>query len=268
LGYYRRARLLHRGARYVARELGGTLPDDAPGLLAIPGVGRYTAGALASIAFDRAVPLVDGNVARVLSRIRGIEDPKRQGADAKEHWRVVQAVLDHGSPRVLAQALMELGATVCTPRATACEACPVAEVCQARARGLVAAIPAPKKKIAQPIQRWAAPAVIWRGQLLMVRREAQGMLASMWCLPLLELSKSDDPEATVTRWLDVPARVDAVADPVEHVFTHRVWKLVPVVVTAKRKPKVAGDVAWVRATQRPAGGIPSVTKKLLERVGW
>ena len=112
LGYYRRARLLHRGARHVVDRHGGTLPADAEGLRSIPGVGDYTAGAIASIAFDLPVPLVDGNVARVLSRIEAIEDPREQAATARRHWRRVAEILRHGTPRVLSQALMELGATV------------------------------------------------------------------------------------------------------------------------------------------------------------
>jgi A/G-specific adenine glycosylase len=270
LGYYRRARLLHRGARHVARELGGTMPSDAAGLLAIPGVGRYTAGALASIAFDRPVPLVDGNVARVLARVRGIEEPRLQGADAKEHWHIVQAVLERGSPRVLAQALMELGATVCTPRAASCHACPVADLCVARARGRVDAIPAPRKKIAQPLQRWVAPAIVWRGRMLLVRRDREGLLANMWCLPLVAVHGSSVEPAEVARaWPDVPARVQTVADTVKHVFTHRIWEMAPVRMSVGRKPNIAStETAWVRRGERPGGGLPSVTNKLLEAVGW
>ncbi|HRI09659.1 MAG TPA: A/G-specific adenine glycosylase, partial [Nannocystaceae bacterium] len=130
LGYYRRARLLHAGARHVASALGGSLPRTGEGLRSIPGVGRYTAGAIASIAFDEPVPLVDGNVARVLSRLGAIEDVKGQGADAPGHWKVVAEVLGAGSPRVLAQALMELGATVCTPQSPRCSLCPAQELCQ------------------------------------------------------------------------------------------------------------------------------------------
>ncbi|MCA9706094.1 MAG: A/G-specific adenine glycosylase, partial [Myxococcales bacterium] len=137
LGYYRRARLLHRGARHVVEELRGSIPADAEGLRAIPGVGEYTAGAIASIAFDRPEPLVDGNVARVLSRVEAIEDPKQQLATARRHWRRVAGILRHGTPRVLSQALMELGATVCTPRSPQCLLCPVRSVCAAHRAGQV-----------------------------------------------------------------------------------------------------------------------------------
>ncbi|MCA9638857.1 MAG: A/G-specific adenine glycosylase, partial [Myxococcales bacterium] len=185
LGYYRRARLLHRGARYVLDECGGVVPGDATSLRAVPGVGRYTAGAITSIAFDSPAALVDGNVARVVSRLLAIREPERQGANNAIHWDVAQAVLERGSPRVLAQALMELGATVCTPTSPRCASCPVRASCGAHAEGLVDTIPAPRKKIAQPEEDLWALAVFWRGRLLLERRPEQGLLAGLWCLPLV-----------------------------------------------------------------------------------
>jgi A/G-specific adenine glycosylase len=260
LGYYRRARLLHRGARYVAGELGGHVPQDAARLREIPGVGRYTAGAIASIAFDRAEPLVDGNVARVLSRVCCVEDPKQQGADAKEHWSLTAAVLQHGSPRVLAQALMELGATVCTPKSPTCRLCPVRQVCGAQARGKQDAIPAVRKQVNQPLSRLAALAVVARKRLMLVRRPAEGLLASLWCLPLLDLDTRDE---AVTR---LGGAVEAEGKMVRHVFTHRIWELHPTVVAVPRRPRQAAETTWIAAGQRPAGGIPTVTEKLLRAV--
>src|SRR5690606_9317477 len=131
----RRARLLHRGAKHVHEQLGGQLPRSAAELRSIPGIGRYTAGAIASIAFDQKAPLVDGNVARVHSRLLALVDPREQDASHEGHWRFVESILEHGSPRILAQALMELGATVCTPRSPSCSRCPARKPCRARAEG-------------------------------------------------------------------------------------------------------------------------------------
>ncbi|MEM9454690.1 MAG: A/G-specific adenine glycosylase [Myxococcota bacterium] len=287
LGYYRRARLLHRGARYVVEHEGGRVPSDAAALRAIPGVGEYTAGAIASIAFDRPVPLVDGNVARVLSRVEGIEQPAQQLATARRHWRRVAGILRHGTPRVLSQALMELGATVCTPRSPQCLLCPVRSCCEAHRRGRVDQIPAPRKKVAQPAFAWLALAACWRGRLLLVRRPAEGLLADLWCLPLVSapgdvaalgrgldrgLDRGLNREAVEAgfnvsvRWAEAPLPV------VRHVFTHRIWQIHPLVGRAARKP------AWTQAPverqcfiapgQRPPGGMPRVTEKLLERIGW
>ncbi len=269
LGYYRRARLLHKGARYVRDTHGGTVPDEGAALLAVPGVGRYTAGAIASIAFDKPQALVDGNVARVLSRVRGIEEPKQQDASAKGHWTLTDAILRNGKPRILAQALMELGATVCTPKSPRCEQCPIAARCNAYATGRTASIPAPRKKVAQPVDRLCALAVVSRKRLLMVKRPATGLLASMWCLPLVvdedgptELGTVfDDPDA-----MDDWSRIAAV----KHVFTHRIWEMSVCRAQLARRPSVRLDAetAWISPGQRPAGGIPSVTEKLLAASGF
>jgi A/G-specific adenine glycosylase len=126
LGYYRRARMLHVAAKLVVRELGGKFPTTAEGWRALPGVGRYTASAIASIAFDEPVAVVDGNVERVLQRIAG------QPLAGKEFWVKAEALLDHERPGDFNQAMMELGATVCTPRAPMCLTCPVVKLCATR----------------------------------------------------------------------------------------------------------------------------------------
>ncbi|MCX4242137.1 A/G-specific adenine glycosylase [Paraliomyxa miuraensis] len=275
LGYYRRARLLHRGARHVVQAQGGQIPSDAEGLRAIPGVGEYTAGAIASIAFDRPVPLVDGNVARVLSRIEAIEDPRQQVATARRHWQRVEAILQGGTPRVLSQALMELGATVCTPRSPQCSVCPVREVCGAHRDGRQDRIPAPRKKIASPTECWLALAITWRGRVLMVRRPAEGLLADLWCLPLVSMPAEGKDLAAAAgealggvRWSEAPLPM------VRHVFTHRIWELHPLVGRASRKPRWPGlpdeRQCWLEAGQAPPGGLPRVASKLLERIdrGW
>jgi A/G-specific adenine glycosylase len=270
LGYYRRARFLHRGARYVVDSLGGEIPRAADALRSVPGIGAYTAGAIASIAFDRPEPLVDGNVARVSSRLRLVGDPKAQVATHRAHWSWVEEVLCAGRPRVLAQALMELGATVCTPRSPRCDACPVRELCGARATGRELEIPAPKRRAASPRVRLWAPAIAWGDRILLERRPDEGLLAGMWCLPVIERSDLDDDVATrVAEVLGMKTRVDgeALADVV-HTFTHRVWVLTPVLLRAVRRPALTRRsdgrrLRWVAAGERPPGGVPRVTEKLL-----
>lgn len=279
LGYYRRARLLHAGAKYVAHELGGRVPGDAEALRKIPGVGRYTAGAITSIAFDRPAALVDGNVARVLSRLQAIEDPKLQDAGAAGHWALAQKIVEAGSPRVLAQALMELGATVCTPVAPKCLVCPVREVCAAHRRGLQDTIPAPKKRAPSPRQDLWAVAVRHRGRVLLERRPAEGLLAGMWCLPLLERAEAGGPASReqIAAVTGVAVRgVEAFTEPVKHVFTHRVWVLWPCRGEVEAEVELAegtgrkgqAETMWIAAGERPIGGIPRLTEKLLERLGY
>jgi A/G-specific adenine glycosylase len=275
LGYYRRARLLHRGAQHVVEQHGGQVPADAEGLRSIPGVGEYTAGAIASIAFDMPVPLVDGNVARVLSRIEAIEDPREQAATARRHWRRVAGILRHGTPRVLSQALMELGATVCTPRSPQCLLCPVRAHCRAQALGKQAEIPAPRKKVEQPTSQWLALAATHRGRLLLVRRPAEGLLGDLWCLPLVEAEGNTaalEREA-ITAGFTTPVQWAAAPLPaVRHVFTHRIWDLHPLLGRASKKPQwrhaPADRQCFVAPGEAPPGGLPRVTEKLLERLGW
>jgi A/G-specific adenine glycosylase len=173
LGYYRRARMLHAAAKVVARELGGQFPATAEGLLALPGVGRYTAAAIASIAFGEPVAVVDGNVERVLRRLSG------RCLAGEEFWRAAEGLLDRGRPGDFNQAVMELGATVCTPRAPVCLTCPVVELCATRGEMAETAKAARQKK-------WEIHYALdcRDGKVFLVQRPRDAQLmAGMWELP-------------------------------------------------------------------------------------
>ena len=177
LGYYRRARLLHAGAKEVARR--SDMPTDRAGLLALPGIGRYTAGAIASIAFGEEVGLVDGNVARVFARLFAIEDgAERKGARRLEV--LADALVDAGRPGDFNQALMELGATTCTPRAPACDRCPVATTCKARAEGRVHELPRTAPAPAKATERVQAIVAGRVGRILIARRRSGGLFGGLW----------------------------------------------------------------------------------------
>src|SRR5271165_4058176 len=141
LGYYRRARMLHAAAKVVARERGGKFPNNAHALRELPGIGRYTAAAIASIAFAEPVAVVDGNVERVLQRVTG------QRLAGEEVWSTAEKLLDHERPGDFNQAMMELGATVCTPRSPACLTCPIVELCATRGELPGPAKPSRQKKL-------------------------------------------------------------------------------------------------------------------------
>ncbi len=184
LGYYRRARLLHAAARAIVREHGGAIPASLDALLQLPGVGRYTAGAVASIAFGVRAPLVDGNVARVLSRWFCVK-----GDDAAERlWRIADEMVPARSPGDFNQALMELGAMVCTPRAPRCEACPVQRWCRAFEAGRVDEYPSAKNRKRPRVVRQDVVAVRCNGRWLVQQRDGEGMWAGMWQLPTRESS--------------------------------------------------------------------------------
>ena len=187
LGYYRRARNLHAASRLVTRRHDGRIPDDRDALLALPGIGRYTAGAILSLAHGRAEPIVDGNVARVLCRLLGERRDPRRGDVAARLWRVAgDLVAAAKSPGDLNEALMELGATVCTPVSPACPRCPLHRACRARAGGLQERIPPPRDRRPGVRLRRKVGIVERNGRLLVRRRATTGLMDGLWELPDLE----------------------------------------------------------------------------------
>ena len=232
LGYYTRARNLHRSARMVLEKLGGVLPKDATSLRELPGVGEYSAGAIASIAYGQAVPAVDGNARRVLSRLFDLDGT----SDALLRRRAVE-LLDIDRPGDWNQALMELGAKVCLPRSPRCDECPVACECRAMAEGTQALRPAPKQRSKLGTRIYAVlvghrPS----GEVLMVRRPSEGLLGGLWEFPAVEIEGGDLPGEDLLKqvlsdgWRAVSERVGVVLDAgsgdrrllpeVKHTFTH------------------------------------------------
>ncbi len=225
LGYYSRARNLQAAARLIDENHGGKLPDDVETLQTLPGIGRYTAGAVASIAFDRPEPVLDGNVKRVLTRLLGIREDIGQPAIVERLWKEAGALAHGPHPGDLNQALMELGATICTPRMPRCESCPVSRVCDAWAKGDAESLPIKaRKKPARKVEAVAA-LVIRRGKALAVRRASRGLLGGMWDLPGGDLAAGETPRAGLTRTLRERAGLEisraSAIGTVEHVFTHR-----------------------------------------------
>src|SRR5690606_30073469 len=187
LGYYSRARNLLKGARAVVDRHHGEVPSDVEALRALPGVGPYTAGAIASIAHGQAAPIVDGNVIRVLSRVYALAGNPTRAEPKRKLWALAEALVPADSPGDFNQALMELGATRCTPRKPACVSCPIAEACLARAQGRVEEYPeAPARPKVTQVAMLAA--VLWRGRRVLVgklRTEAPRW-AGMWQFPNAE----------------------------------------------------------------------------------
>ena len=225
LGYYSRARNLKHAAESVVRDHAGQLPDTAPELQELKGIGRYTAGAIASIAFDREAPLVDGNVIRVFARLLGIREDSAARAVVEHMWAVAGELVRGPRPGDLNQALMELGATLCTPRNPGCLACPVRRFCNAQAVGDAESLPVKKKKAAPTRMRAVAAWVERGGRILTVRRPESGLMAGLWELPGGPIEATDDardrlaPVLAETVGLAV-RRLEAVGR-VEHLFTHR-----------------------------------------------
>ena len=220
LGYYARARNLHRAAVAVLERHGGRLPDDVEALRALPGFGRYTVGAVASIAFGTEVPLVDGNVARVLARLAGLEGPTGDAAREKQLWALAETLVQGERPGDWNQALMELGATVCRPEQPTCLLCPVRAHCGALAAGRVEEIPAPRARPERRALHLAVAAVRRGDAVLLVRREGTGLFGGLWELPSVECAPGAEVEALRVRWPEIegtPHRLGVV----ERTLTHR-----------------------------------------------
>lgn len=200
LGYYARARNLHRAARRVAEDFGGRVPDRFELLLALPGMGDYTAAAVASIAFGEVVALVDANVERVVARLDRIDDDIKSSAGRRAATEAARALLDPARPGDWNQAMMELGALVCLPRAPQCSACPVAAFCAARADGDPERLPvrAAREPMAR-VREVAAALRDARGRVLVLRRPPKGSFASMWELPRGEAADGESAADAVVR---------------------------------------------------------------------
>ena len=222
LGYYSRSRNLHLAAREVMEERNGRLPRDAASLREIPGIGDYTAGAIASIAFGRAEPALDGNVRRVLARLLDVADPPQ-----RRLREVAAALVSRRRPGDFNQALMELGATICTPRAPACPACPLRRLCLAARYGTQHERPAKRPARAVPeYDVGSAILITATGRMLLVRRPPKGLLAGLWEFPGAIARPGESPRRAAARAARAAgANVDGrTARPLGHVphrFTHR-----------------------------------------------
>jgi len=180
LGYYRRARQMHSAAKNIVAVHGGHLPQDRGSLLALPGIGRYTAGAILSIAFDAREPILEANSVRVLSRLLAYESDPLRSKGQGLLWSFAEALLPRNNVGAFNQALMELGSKLCTPKSPQCHECPVATLCLARKKGVEHVIPAAKKKTSQTDVREAAVVVRRRGTVLLRRCGADERWAGLW----------------------------------------------------------------------------------------
>jgi A/G-specific adenine glycosylase len=209
LGYYRRARDLHRAARVLAAAHGGRVPDDPDVFGALPGVGRYTAGAVLSQAFDRRLPILEANSQRVLCRLLGLGGDPGSGPVRRQLWQAAEELLPRREAGHFNQALMELGALVCTPRAPDCGACPLAGWCEARRLGRQEEIPG-KAEAPQPVAVREAAVVVRRGpRVLLVQRPDEGRWAGMWEFPHGPLHEHETHEQAAARLLREAAGLEA-----------------------------------------------------------
>ena len=266
LGYYARARNLHRAARLVHADRGGRLPDTVDGLMALPGIGRSTAGAIAAAAFGRAAPVLDGNVKRALSRYLGITAWPGRAAVSRVLWQCAGACTPRRRAADYNQAMMDLGATVCTRARARCAECPLSRRCAARRLGIQARCPGRRPARPRP-RRGARLAVILnrREEALLSRRPSPGVWGGLWCFP--ELPAERDADAWFEkRWKPALEPVRTLPEQ-RHQFTHfelsaalEVFRL----VARGPVPAIGGRWRWWHPGARAPGGLAAPVRRCLD----
>ncbi|HEX7915121.1 A/G-specific adenine glycosylase [Rudaea sp.] len=267
LGYYSRARNLHRAAQICVERHGGELADDFEALLALPGIGRSTAGAIAAQAFDRRSAILDGNVKRVLARFHGVSGWPGEAATENRLWQLADAHTPHKRVADYTQAIMDLGATVCTRAKPRCDACPFASDCVAHRDGLTAALPARKPAKARPTR--STVMLVLRdahGRLLLERRAPTGVWAGLWSLPEAEDEASARGEVAHTHGVDASAIVFRPLPPFVHGFSHYLLDVTPLALDLQPAHSVAdaADRRWLHPHEAAALGLPAPVRKLIE----
>jgi A/G-specific adenine glycosylase len=259
LGYYSRARHLHRCAQAVVNQFGGQFPQQAELLQTLPGIGRSTAAAISAFCFHERAAILDGNVKRVLTRVLGFAEDLALQKNEKALWSLAQDLLPKNPkdmPRYT-QALMDLGATVCLPRKVQCAVCPVSGICQAKAQGQALAYPVKTKKIKRTSATlWLLWAVNSKGQVWLQKRPDHGIWAGLFSLPVF------DTEAQLLAAWPQGQATQYIA-PWKHVLTHRDLHLHPVRMTGDAQDAPGCEGQWVSALAWPDLGLPAPIRTML-----
>ncbi len=261
LGYYARARNLHKCAGIVARDHGGRFPEDESDLRELPGIGVYTAAAIAAIAFDRPAAVMDGNVERVVARLFAVAEPLP--AVKPKLLALTSTLTPNSRPGDFAQAMMDLGATVCTPRKPKCILCPWTGACTARSQGIAEDLPARLPKKRKPVRRGVAFwAVTPAGDILLRRRPERGLLGGMIEVPSTEWREAPAPALdTVNGEAPVLAQWRMLPGQVRHTFTHFQLELTVAAGRVEHSDKTAG--LWVPVDRLGDQALPTVMKKVV-----
>lgn len=266
LGYYSRARNLHKAAHKVMNELGGRFPDTQQQIETLPGVGRSTAAAIAAFAFGRREAILDGNVKRVLTRTFGIAGFPGDKKIENLLWELAERLLPQQDIAAYTQGLMDLGATVCSRGKPACAVCPMVDACVAAREGKTAELPTPRPKKAQPTRDTLMLMLQHQGQIWLERRPPSGIWGGLWSLPEF------DSSLTAERWLAELGDAECLPawPELEHVFTH--YRLIitpqPAHLLAASAGRVGegGSGRWWSLAEALDAGLPAPVKRLLQRL--
>ena len=258
LGYYSRARSLQKAAKMIVSEFGGELPRDLELLRSLPGIGDYTAGAIASIAFGIPAAAVDGNVERVICRYYAVEDEVGTPAVRRRVAAMTQALVPQERPGAFANAMMEMGARMCTPRSPACLLCPVRETCQGFLEGIAQELPRKPKKKAQRVENRAVLLVICDGRVLIQKRQEK-LLGGLFVFP--DVLEESDPAAlcAALEAQGIRAAYDERIGHAKHVFTHLIWEMDVHALIADGMAQIPNG-QWVTREELEALPLPTAVK--------
>jgi A/G-specific adenine glycosylase len=265
LGYYARARNLHGAAKEIVARHGGQLPASMEALVALPGIGRSTAGAILALAHGRRHPILDGNAKRVLARVFAIAEPPDSSAGLRGLWAIAEAVTPVRRVAAYTQAIMDLGATVCTRANPACDRCPLARPCRARAEGLAAEIPASRRRAPKRLETTHMAFVLSRGRVLLERRPPRGIWGGLWAPPEFASARAARAFLARQRGALCPARR---LPTLRHAFTHFDLDIAPWALQVAGGAREAGrtDARWHELASLDAVGLPAPVARLLEEL--
>jgi A/G-specific adenine glycosylase len=266
LGYYARARNLHRGAQQVVADHGGRLPESLDELMTLPGIGRSTAGAILALAHGQRHPILDGNVKRVLARVFLVEDAPDTTNGARRLWEHAEACTPKSRVAEYTQAIMDLGATVCTRANPACDRCPLQARCGAFATGRVSKLPAPRRRAPRRLRRSHMLFVIRNGSVLLERRPPRGIWGGLWVPP--EFPEAEAAEAWAASRFSSSGSTTTRLPVLRHAFTHFDLDIEPWVLEIRGAPhEVAEDGSrWLELAALHAVGLPAPVARLLKEV--
>jgi A/G-specific adenine glycosylase len=271
LGYYTRARNLHRCAQQVVSNHAGRFPSDPETLASLPGIGKSTAAAIAAFAYGARAAILDGNVKRVFCRVFGVEGFPGQAAVEKHLWQRAEAMLPEREIEAYTQGLMDLGATLCTRTRPACDRCPMQSRCIAHASGRTAELPARKPKKAIPEKSTVMLVVVHKGEILMEQRPPEGIWGGLLSLPELNRLSSENSDVDLDEQLALALSSFGDIDEIimlssfVHGFTHYRLSVMPVHVTLRQRYVMAAqsDCQWRALAQISEAALPSPVRKLL-----
>jgi len=266
LGYYSRARNLHKGAKQVMAEYGGVIPSTVEELRKICGIGPYTAGAIASIAFDQPVPAVDGNVIRVVSRLRGIRENVGTPSVRRALEGEAASLVPAERPGDFNQAMMDLGATICTPGTPSCEKCPLQAECDAYAAGDAEDLPVLPRKNPPKVLDYTV-CLIFSGDRVLMRQRTEAMLRGLWVFPMIEGKPPlRQLPAAVKKLTKLTVADIQSAGEAKHVFTHQIWQMQLFTMSVPENADAPAGYRFIPVAEMSSLTIPTAVKAAVKVV--